>query len=57
METKKMKKDGFIKKQVVVVIEKDRTGKEHFTVVDTMEHAKWYTCGEIRQATMYIKED
>ena len=59
MDTKQMLKDGFVKKQVVILIDKDSySGKEHFVVVDTMEHAKEYkTCETIRLATMYVKED
>jgi hypothetical protein len=54
-----MLKDGFVKKQVVILIDKDTySGKEHFVVVDTPEHAKEYkTCETMRLATMYIKED
>ena len=58
MDTKQMERDGFTKKSVVVVIEKcPYSGKEHIIVVDTMEHAKYYSSGEKRRATMYIKED
>ena len=57
MDAKKMLQDGFVKKTVAVLIEKDRNGKEHVVVVDTLEHAKFYkTSGEIRLATMYVKE-
>lgn len=53
-----MLKDGFTKKQVAVVIEKDsHSGKERITIVDTLEHAKWYTGSEVRQATLYVKEN
>lgn len=58
MNTKKMLQDGFVKKQVAILIERDRNGKEHFVVVDTPEHAKEYKTGEaMRLATMYIKEN
>jgi hypothetical protein len=58
MDTKQMLKDGFVKKQVVILINKDRNGKEHFIVIDTPEHAKEYkTWEDMRLATMYIKED
>ncbi len=59
MNTKQMLKDGFVKKQVVILIDKDSySGKEHLVVVDTLEHAKEYkTCETMRLATMYIKED
>lgn len=45
MDTKKMLQDGFVKKTVAVLIEKDRNGKEHIVVVDTPEHAKFYKTG------------
>jgi hypothetical protein len=59
MDTKQMLKDGFIKKQVALLIYKDSyNGKEHIVVVDTPEHAKEYKTYEtMRLATMYIKED
>ena len=58
MDTKQMLKDGFVKKQVAILIERDRNGKEHCVVVDTPEHAKEYKTGEaMRLATMYIKEN
>lgn len=58
MNTKQMLQDGFVKKQVAILIERDRNGKEHFVVVDTPEHAKEYKTGEaMRLATMYCKED
>ena len=59
MDTKQMLKDGFVKKQVVVLIDKDTySGKEHFVVVDTLEHAKEYKTSEtMRLATMYMKEN
>lgn len=59
MDTKQMLKDGFVKKQVAILIDKDTySGKEHIVVVDTPEHAKWYkTGGEMRLATMYVKEN
>ena len=58
MDTKQMLKDGFVKKQVAILIERDRNGKEHFVVIDTPEHAKEYKTGEaMRLATMYIKEN
>ena len=59
MDTKQMLKDGFVKKQVALLIYKDSySGKEHIIVVDTTEHAKEYKTSEtMRLATMYIKED
>ena len=59
MDTKQMLKDGFVKKQVCILIDKDTySGKEHIVVVDTLEHAKEYKTNEtIRLATMYIKEN
>ena len=58
MDVKQMLKDGFAKKQVAILIERDRNGKEHYVVVDTPEHAKEYKTGELmRLATMYIKEN
>lgn len=59
MDTKQMLKDGFVKKQVVILIDKDTySGKEHIVVVDTPEHAKEYKTWEtMRLATMYIKEN
>lgn len=57
MNTKQMLQDGFVKKQVAILIERDRNGKEHFVVLDTPEHAKEYKTGEaMRLATMYCKE-
>lgn len=59
MDTKQMLKDGFVKKQVVILIDKDTySGKEHIVVVDTPEHAKEYKTSEtMRLATMYCKEN
>ena len=59
MDVKQMLKDGFVKKQVVILIDKDSySGKEHFVVVDTLEHAKEYKTSEtMRLATMYVKEN
>ena len=58
MDAKQMLKDGFVKKQVAILIERDRNGKEHYVVIDTPEHAKEYKTGELmRLATMYIKEN
>jgi hypothetical protein len=52
-----MLQDGFVKKTVAILIEKDRNGKEHIVVVDTPEHAKEYkTCETMRLATIYVKE-
>ena len=57
MDTKQMLKDGFVKKQVAILIERDRNGKEHYVVVDTPEHAKEYKTSEaMRLATMLVKE-
>lgn len=59
MDTKQMLKDGFVKKQVAILIDKNTySGKEHIIVVDTPEHAKEYKTNEtMRQATMYVKEN
>jgi hypothetical protein len=59
MDTKQMLKDGFVKKQVALLIYRDSyNGKEHIVVVDTPEHAKEYKTWEtMRLATMYIKEN
>ena len=59
MDTKKMLQDGFVKKQVALLIYKDSySGKEHIVVVDTPEHAKEYKTWEaMRLATMYCKEE
>ena len=57
MDTKKMLTDGFRKVQVAVVIHKDINGKEHITVVDTIDNAKMYKgSDELRLATMFIKD-
>lgn len=57
MDAKKMLQDGFTKKQVAILIQRDRNGKEHLIVIDTPEHAKEYKTGEdMRLATMYVKE-
>lgn len=59
MDAKRMLQDGFVKKQVVLLIDKDSySGKEHIVVIDNMEHAKQYKTNEtIKLATMYVKED
>lgn len=59
MDTKQMLKDGFVKKQVALLIYRDSyNGKEHIIVVDTPEHAKEYKTSEsMRLATMYCKEN
>lgn len=58
MDAKQMLKDGFVKKPVAILIQRDRNGKEHIIVVDTPEHAKLYKTGEdMRLATMYVKEN
>jgi hypothetical protein len=57
MYTKQMLKDGFVKKQVAILVERDYNGKEHLVIIDTPEHAKMYKSGEdMRLATMYVKE-
>lgn len=56
MDTKKMLQDGFEKTQVAILIGKDRNGKEHMVVIDTLEHAKEYKNSEdLRLATMFVK--
>ena len=58
MYTKQMLQDGFVKKQVAILVQRDINGKEHLVIIDTPEHAKMYKSGEdMRLATMYIKED
>jgi len=59
VDTKQMLKDGFVKKQVALLIYRDSyNGKEHIIVVDTPEHAKEYKTSEsMRLATMYCKEN
>lgn len=59
MDAKQMLKDGFVKKQVALLIYKDSyNGKEHIVVVDTPEHAKEYKTSEtMRLATMWVKEN
>jgi hypothetical protein len=58
MDAKKMIQEGFTKKQVAILIQRDRNGKEHLIVIDTPEHAKEYKTGEdMRLATMYVKEN
>jgi hypothetical protein len=59
MDAKQMLKDGFVKKQVAILIHKDSySGKEHLIVVDTPEHAKEYKTSEsMRLATMWVKEN
>jgi hypothetical protein len=59
MDKKQMLKDGFVKKQVALLIYKDSyNGKEHIVVVDTPEHAKEYKTAEsMRLATMWVKEN
>lgn len=59
MDKKQMLKDGFVKKQVALLIYKDSySGKEHIVVVDTPEHAKEYKTSEsMRLATMWVKEN
>ena len=59
MDAKQMLKDGFVKKQVAILIKRDTySGKEHFIVIDTPEHAKEYkTYESMRLATMWVKED
>jgi hypothetical protein len=59
MDTKQMLKDGFVKKQVALLIYRDSyNGKEHIVVVDTPEHAKEYKTSEsMRLATMWVKEN
>lgn len=59
MDAKQMLKDGFVKKTVAILIDKDSySGKEHFVVIDTPEHAKEYKTSEsMRLATMYVKEN
>ena len=56
IDTKQLIKDGFEKISVAIMVDKDRNGKEHLTVIDTIEHAKDYSNTYIRQATMWIKK-
>ena len=58
LDTKQMLKDGFLKVQVAVIVDRDRNGKEHIVLVDTLEHAKEYKCSGdyVKLATMYVKD-
>ena len=58
LDTKQMLKDGFRKIQVAVIVDRDRNGKEHIVLVDTLEHAKEYKCSGdyVELATMYVKD-
>lgn len=58
LDTKQMLKDGFRKVQVAVIVDRDRNGKEHIVLVDTLEHAKEYKCSGdyVKLATMYVKD-
>lgn len=57
LDTKRMIQDGFKKIQAVTVVTRDRNGKEHFIVVDTLENAKKYKAldDQVRLVTMFIK--
>ena len=57
LNTKQMIQDGFKKVQVAVLVNRDRNGKEHLMIVDSLEHAKMYKSSgdEIKLATMFIK--
>lgn len=57
LDAKQMIKDGFKKVQVAIVVDRDRNGKEHLKVVDSLEHAKKYNIngGDIKLATMFVK--
>ncbi len=57
LDTKQMIQDGFKKLQVAAVVTRDRNGKEHFIVVDTLEDAKKYKSSgdELRLVTMFVK--
>ena len=59
LNTKKMLQDGFYKITVAVIVDRDRNGKEHLTIVDTLEHAKEYKCSgdQVKLATMFVKEE
>lgn len=58
LDTKQMLKDGFHEVQVAVIVNRDRNGKEHIVLVDTLEHAKEYKCSGdyVKLATMYVKD-
>ena len=58
LDTKKMLQEGFKKILVPVLVYKDRNGKEHIQIVDTLEHAIEYksSSDEVRLTTMFIKE-
>jgi archaellum biogenesis ATPase FlaH len=57
LDTKQMIQDGFKKVQVAVLVNRDRNGKEHLIIVDSLEHAKMYKSSgdEVRLTTMLIK--
>ena len=58
LDTKRMLQDGFKKVLVPVMIYKDRNGKEHLQIVDTLEHALEYksSSDEVKLITMFVKE-
>lgn len=58
LDTKKMLQEGFKKVTVAVITTKDINGKEHITIVDTLEHAKEYKASSdvVKLATMFIKD-
>lgn len=59
LDTKKMLQDGFKKKTVFIIPNKDVNGKQHLQIVDTLEHAKAYKCIDdtVQQVTMFYKEE
>ena len=56
MNRKQMLKDGLNKKTVYILVGKDISGKEHFTIVEDLDVANKYKNGEdVRPVTMFIK--
>lgn len=57
MDIKQMLKDGYSKKQLYVIISKDKNGKTHFTIVDNLETAKKYKLSseKVQSITMLTK--
>ena len=56
-DIKKALKAGMEKKTIYIFPYKDIKGKEHFIAVDSLDHAKQYGNGEMKQVTMYFKNN
>lgn len=46
MDRKELKKNGYKRKDMVLVIEKDGKGRPKYSVVNTMEEAKKYSASD-----------